>query len=143
VKIPSLLLLSAALSGTAGCAQGGSAIGPDAPLPTAVTCADASKLKDQAADARRRIRELGGDRAQIIGGNRAKFLGSLALLAQLKCKANVSEVDALLGEALEVGHVAETTTSEYEAARQWTEADLIIGDAVALLVSQLSAPVSR
>jgi len=111
-------------------------------LPATVNCADASTLRADAADARRYIAEQAGDRAQIIRGNRAKFLASLAVVAELRCKVSAGEVEALLEKALEVARVAETTRSEYEAAREWTEADLVAAEALALLVSQLPAPVA-
>jgi hypothetical protein len=84
-----------------------------------------------------------GDRARIIQGNRANFLASLAVVAEFRCKAGGGEVNALLEKALEIGRVAETTTSEYEAASRWTDADLVAAEAIALLVSQLPAPPSR
>ena len=139
-----LLLISAALFVAAGCAPAGEATGTSpAPLPTTVNCADASTLKAHAADARRHIAEQTGDRAKIIRGNRAKFLASLAVVAELRCKAGAGEVEALLEKALEVGRVAETIRSEYGAAREWTEADLVAAEAIALLVSQLPALPSR
>jgi hypothetical protein len=135
-----LLLISAALFAAAACAPAGEATGTSsAPLPTTVNCGDASTLKAQAADARRDIAEQKGDRAKIIKGNRAKFLASLAVVAELRCKASAGEVAALLEKALEVGRVAETTRSEYEAAREWTEADLVATEAITLLASQLPA----
>jgi hypothetical protein len=139
----SLLLISAALFVTAACTQGEAVGASVPPLPTTVSCAEAPRLKQDAANARRGTGAVTGDRAQIINGNRAKFLASLAAIAQLKCKANAAEVDALLGKALEVGHVAGTTNSQYEAAQRWTEADLIATDAIALLISQLPASTSR
>jgi hypothetical protein len=111
-----------------------------AALPLAVACTDAPQLREQAAAARGRIAALTGDRARIIAGNRAKLLSSLALVADLSCKADGAAVDLLIEEALEVGRQAEASTSEYEAARMWTEADLIASDAVALLVARLPAP---
>ena len=139
-----LLLISAALFGAVGCAPASEATGASpAPLPTAVNCADASTLKARAADARRHMAQQTGDRAKIISGNRAKFLASLAVVAELRCKANAGDVEALLEKALEVGRAAETNRSEYEAARAWTEADLVAAEALALLVKQLPAPPSR
>ena len=138
---PRNLLVSAALFGAIGCAPTGEATGASPPpLPSAVNCADASTLKTHAADARRHIAERTGDRAKIISGNRAKFLASLAAVAELRCKATAGEVDALLVKALETGRVAEATRSEYEAARRWTEADLVAAEVIAILISQLSAP---
>ncbi len=141
MTIRSLLLISVALVGATGCAQFRDAPAAEsAPLPSAVSCADASTLKERAVDARRGIVSVKGDRAKTISGNRAKFLTSLAAVAQLHCKTNVAEADALLRKALDTGHAAEATNSEYEAARLWTEADLLATDAMALLISQLSAP---
>jgi hypothetical protein len=86
--------------------------------------------------------EQAGDRAKI-SGNRARFLASLAVVAELRCKVPAREVDGLLQKALELGRVAEATQSEYAAARRWTEADLVAAEAIALRVSQLPAPPSR
>lgn len=139
-----LLLISAALIGAGACAQGGEAADASPPpLPTTVNCADASALEEDAGDARSRLARLTGDRAKIIAGNRAKFLASLAAVAKLKCRTNAAEVDDLLAKALEVGRVAETTGSEYDAARQWTDADLIASDAIARLINQVPTPSSR
>jgi hypothetical protein len=139
-----LVLISSILVGAVGCAPAGEATGPSpASLPTAVNCTDASTLKVHAADARHHIAEQTGDRAKIISGNRAKFLASLAVAAELRCKATVREVDGLLQKALEIGRAAEANRSEYEAARGWTEADLAAAEAIALLISQLPAAPSR
>ena len=144
MTIRNLSLISAALLCTVGCAPAGEATsGSPAPLPTAVNCVDTFTLKAHAADARRRIAEQTGDRARIISGSRAKFLASLAVVAELRCQATAGEVEALLQKALEVGRGAEATRSEYEAARGWTEADLAAADAIALLIRQLPAPSSR
>jgi hypothetical protein len=140
----SLSLVVAALVGVVGCSAPGEATRADAaPMPMTATCADASQLNDQAVDARRRSTGVTGDRAKIISGSRAKFLASLAAIAQLKCRTDVPETDAMLGRALEVARVAQTTSSEYEAAIRWIEADLIAADAIALMISQIPASPSR
>jgi hypothetical protein len=46
-------------------------------------------------------------------------------------------------KALQVARIAEATDSEYEAAIRWTEADLIAGDAIALLISRIPTPASK
>lgn len=141
MKWPWLVLM--ALGAVAGCGPAGGATTADAaPMPSTVVCADASALTSRALDARRQSAALTGDRARIIGGNRANFLASLATIAQLKCRTGLAEADALLGQALEVARQAEATTSEYEAAIRWTEADLIAADAVALLIGGIPAPAA-
>ncbi len=141
MRIRGLVLASATLLGGVGCAQGGEAIGVNSPpVPTAVACGDAPTLRQHAADARLGMGDVPGDRAAIIHGNRAKFLGSLAVVAALKCKAAAPEVEALIEQALAAGRAAETTRSEYDAARRWTEADLLATDAIALLVGQVPPP---
>lgn len=137
---PRLSLLSAMLLTMGACADPGkSPTGSAQPLPATVRCEDALELRDLAAAARAQITILPGDRAQIIGGNRAGFLASAAIIADLRCKAIAANVDTLLGEALAVGRAAEAATSEYEAAKRWAEADLIAADAIALLVRHLPA----
>ena len=138
MRTPNLLLVTAALVTAAGCGQAREASGAVAtPIPTTVSCADLSDLKERALDARRRSAETTGDRARIIAGSRAKFAASLASIAQLKCRTTAGEVDAVLGKALEIARGAEATRSEYEAALRWTEADLVATDAISLLVGQL------
>jgi hypothetical protein len=139
-----LFLVQAALVAVVGCGSGEKATSARAdPVPTAVSCTDAPQLKQRALDDRRLSGEQKGDRAKIIIGSRAKFLASLAIVADLKCRINVAEADALLGKALDAVRAAETPSSEYEAAIRWVEADLIVADAVALLISRLPAPLSR
>lgn len=138
-----LLLISAALVGTVGCAAGEATVANSASLPARVECADAPTLRIQAAEARRQMAEQTGDRARIIRGNRANFLASLVVVAELKCRTDGAAVNELLEQALEIGRVAEATRSEYEAASRWTEADLVAAEAIALLVSQLPASPPR
>lgn len=140
MTIRNLVLISSIMIGAVGCAPAGEATGASpAPLPTAVNCTDASRLKVDASGARRHIAVQTGDRAKIISGNRAKFIASLAVIAELRCKTSAREVDGLLQKALEIGRAAEANRSEYEAARGWTEADLLAAEAIALLISQLPA----
>ena len=138
MRMPSLLLVTAALVTSAGCGQAREASAADStPIPTTVNCADLSQLKERAVDARRRSAETTRGRARIIAGSRAKFAASLASIAQLKCRTSVPEADAMLGKAIEIARGADATRSEYEAAHRWTEADLIATDAIALLVGEI------
>lgn len=132
-----LRLLAATILVTTACTREGPASIGVEPLPASASCQDAAGLRDRAGEARRQSGDVTGDRAQIIAGNRAKFLGTIAMIAQLSCTATSSDAARLVERALEVAQGAQTTNSEYEAARRWTEADLIATDAIMLLLSQL------
>lgn len=144
MKIFSLFLLQVMLVAIAGCGGGGEAASARAvPAPTAASCADAPQLKQRAIEDRRKSGEVTGDRAKIISGSRARFLVSLAHVAELKCMTTVAEADTVLVKAFDAVRAAETTSSEYEAAIKWIEADLMAADAVTLLIGRLRATASR
>jgi hypothetical protein len=139
-----LFLIPAVLVAVLGCDKGaqGAHAAVD-PMPTAVSCTDASQLKQRALEDRRLRNELKGDRAKIIVGSRAKFLASLAIVAELECRVDAAATDSVLARAFDAARVAETTSGEYEAAIKWMEADLVAADAIALLISRLPAQSTR
>lgn len=144
VRFLGVLLVQAALLAAAGCGSAGETVRADGSrVPTAVMCSDAPQLRQQALDERRRTAELKSDRGRIISGNRAKFFASLATIAELTCAVATIPVDEDVRNALDAARAAEATSSEYDAAINWAEADLIASDVVARLVSQLSRQPSR
>lgn len=115
---------------------------PPPPAPTAVSCTDAPQLRQRAIDDRRQRAELDSDHERIYIGNRANFFASLAIVADLKCKVTLAEVDEALKPAFEAARKAEATRSMYERALSWGEADFIATQVIALLVRQLPGPAS-
>jgi hypothetical protein len=107
--------------------------------PTAVNCADASGLRQQALDARRQREETSSDQTRIVAGNRASFFASLATIADLKCRGTLPEADEALKPALEAARKAEAADSFYERAAQWTEASYIAAQVVGMLTKRLAA----
>lgn len=143
MRIPTLLLATAALGSAMGCGEAGEASAVDAtPLPTSVSCRDLTHLTEQAADARRLSGGGTRDRARIIVGARATFVASLATIAQLKCRTSAAEADVKLEEALVAARAAATTAGQYEAAQRWNEAALLAGVAITLLVNQIPMVVT-
>lgn len=66
-------------------------VGPvGSPAPTAVSCEDAARLRERAADVRRLALETTSDQVKVIAGNRAVFYTSLAITADLKCNSHPS-----------------------------------------------------
>lgn len=116
---------------------------PPAPAPTAVSCADASQLRQHAVDDRRQSDELDSDHERIYVGNRASFFASLAIIADLECKVTLAEADEALQPALEAARRAEDTSSLCEKAFAWGEADFIASRVIALLTQELPAPPPR
>ena len=136
--IPVLVALSACGSGSAATSDP-----PAPPAPTAVGCADAPQLKQRAADDRRRSAERSSDHEKIYIGNRANFFASLAILADLKCKVTLPEADEALKPAFEAARKAEATSSLYERALRWGEADFIAAEVAPLLIRQLPTPPAK
>lgn len=110
-----------------------------APAPTAVSCGDASALRQQALDARRQREETNSDQTRVVAGNRATFFASLATIAELKCKVTLPEADEALKPAFDAARKAEATHSFYERAVHWSEASYIAAQAVPLLTQRLTA----
>jgi hypothetical protein len=117
----------------------GNEVTPAAPAPTGVTCGDGLKLRQRAVDDRRQADHLKSDHEKIYVGNRAGFFASLAIIADLKCKVPLAETDEPLRPAFEAARKAESTSSMYERAIRWSEADFIASQVAALLIQQLPA----
>jgi len=100
-------------------------------------------LRQRAVDDRRQSDELRSDHERIYVGNRAGFFASLAIIADLKCKVTPAEADEALKPAFEAARKAEDTSSMYEMAFRWGEADFMATQVIALLVQQLPAPPSK
>lgn len=116
---------------------------PASPAPTAVSCADAPQLRQRAVDDRRQSDELDSDHERIYVGNRANFFASLAIIADLKCKVTLAEADEALKPALEAARKAETTSSMYERASRWGEADFIAAQVITVLIQLLPAQPTK
>lgn len=118
----------------------GNAVSPAASLtPAAARCTDAARLKQQSIDDRRRSDELKSDHERIYIGNRAGFFASLAIVADLTCLVTLTDADAALRPALEAARQAEASTSMYERAFRWSEANFITSQVIARQIQQLPA----
>ena len=137
--MPVLVALTACGNGNAA-----SSDSRPAPLaPTAVSCTDAPQLKQWAVDDRRRSAEQTSDHKKIYIGNRANFFASLAIIADLKCKVTLAEADEALQPAFMAARKAEATSSMYERAISWGEADFIAAQVAPLLIKQLPTAPSK
>ena len=108
-----------------------------APAPATVTCQDSAQLKQWAVDDRRYADGRKSDHEKIYIGNRASFFASLANIADLKCKVTLAAADEALKPAIEAARKAEATSSMYERAQRWSEADFMASQVIAQLIQQL------
>lgn len=132
VRAMTLILATASLSAC------GNAAPPAISLtPSAVSCTDAARLKQQSTDDRRRINELKSDHERIYIGNRAAFFASLAIVADLTCLVTLADADAALTPALDAARKAEASSSMYERASRWSEANFIASQVIARQIQQL------
>ena len=143
VVLSSALVGLVAVAACCGADQGVSASARSAPAPTAVSCADASDLRQRALDDRRQREETRSDQERIVAGSRATFFASLATIADLKCKVTLAEADDALKPAFDAARKAEATSSFYERAAQWGEANYFAAQVVPMLTKELSAGPSR
>ena len=116
---------------------------PSVAVPTEVHCADVAQLRQRAADDRSWSTTLKGDQERVTTGNRANFLSSLALIADLKCKVTVVNAEEALRPALDAARNAEAAGGFYEAAHLWNQATFNANQVAAVLTQQLALPSSR
>ena len=107
------------------------------PMPTAVNCGDATRLREQAAHDRRRVEQTRSDHERISVGSRANFLASLAVIADLKCKVAVAEGDDTLKAALEAARHADANHSVYESTNGFNAANFKATQVVEALLGRL------
>ena len=142
-----LLLAHVVLVAVTGCGSSGTAVdsrnGGVSAVPTAVNCADASRLKQRALDDRLQITETRSDHERIYLGNRANFFASLAIVADLTCRTTLPAADEAVTLALAAAREAAASSSMYERAKKWGEADSRATDAIAFLVQQLPLPPAK
>lgn len=112
-------------------------------VPTEVRCADAAHLRQGAADDRRRGAALRSDQERVSADDRSNFFASLAVIADLKCKAVVVEADEALRPALDAARRAETARGFYETAHLWNQATFTATEVASLLTQQLPSAPSR
>lgn len=128
-----------ALTATAACDRPSDPGPAGLPVPTAVTCADGPQLRQRADAERLRIAEITSDQGKIVGGSRAHFYMSLAIVAELKCKVTSADADIALSVALRAARDAEDAGTFYETAVHWTEAAVAANQAISEFIGQLSA----
>ncbi len=140
-----MFAIMVALTGTTACERSTDPGPTGSPGPTAVTCADGPQLRQRADDERLQISEMASDQGKIIGGSRASFYMSLAIIADLKCKDTSADADAntALSVALSAARDAEGAGTFYETALHWIEAGIAANQAIAALIGQLSASSER
>jgi hypothetical protein len=142
IRIDAVVLTVAVLIGMTayGCAGDIAKDAPASQVPAAVNCTDAPQLRQRALDDRRLSGQSSSDQDKINVGNRARFLASLAIVAELKCKVTLAAADDALQPALDAARKAQETPSFYERTVLWGEADFMATQVVAMLVQQLPAP---
>ncbi|CAN5867808.1 hypothetical protein BH23GEM9_BH23GEM9_29480 [soil metagenome] len=106
-------------------------------VPNAAGCSDASQWRQRAAEARSEALESSSDQARINFVNRANFLASMAVAADLQCIVNLNDSDQALEAALDAARSAESTRSFYEQTIRWGEAHHAANGAIELLVQRL------
>lgn len=108
-------------------------------VPSAVECTDAPVLRQRAEDNRGGLQELASDQAKIDAANSARFLASLAIIADLKCRTPLTEADQTLMSALELARNAANMSSFYQRAVAWNEANDRTLQVISMLVDRLPA----
>lgn len=136
----SLFATIVALTVTAACDRPGGPGPTGSPVPTAVACADAPRLRQRAAEEQLQVAETTSDQTRIVGASRASFYVSLAIVADLKCRVASADADTALSAALAAARSAEAAGTFYETAVRWTEAGVAASQAVSALIGQLPAP---
>jgi hypothetical protein len=107
-----------------------------------VHCADALQLRERAATDRRHSIEEKSDHARIQIGDRASYLASLAIVADLKCKRPLAVADDALRPAFEAARKAEAANSIYEMAFWWREANFAAMTVISQIIQDLPASTS-
>ena len=114
-----------------------------APLPATVNCEDAERLRDRATQDRRSSRERSSDQEKIDLASRARFIATLATIADLRCKVSPADANEILRRALDAARAAEDTRSFYARTLKWQEAGLIADEAVGLMIKRLPSPTAK
>jgi hypothetical protein len=136
----------ATLATVIGCGGGYNLAGNSrgtAPLPTTVNCEDAAQLRERAAVDRRSSRERSSDQESIDLASRARFVATLATIADLRCKVPLADADQILRSALDAARAAEDTSSFYARTLKWHEAGLIADEAVGAMIKRLPDPTAK
>ena len=141
-SLPFTLLLPIVAT-SLGCDHGATGAEVRLPIPTAVNCGDAQQLNERARDDRRRALASSSDQERIYVGNRASFFASMATVADLKCRHTSAAIDEALKPALEAARKAEASSSFYQRAVLWEEANFVVTQVTATLTQQLLAGPAR
>jgi dihydroorotase-like cyclic amidohydrolase len=135
-----LLLVPAAVLLLAACDSSGQADhtgGTAIAVSSTAACSDALPLRERAAEVRHRGLVVSSDQARLLLANRANFLASLAVAAELQCVVTLHDVEDALQAALQAARDAEGTAGFYAAATRWTEANSAVVRVIELLVQGL------
>ncbi len=114
-----------------------------ASLPATVNCEDSAQLRERAARDRRSSSERSSDQEKIDLASRARFVATLATIADLRCKVPLADAEEILRRALDAARGAEATASFYARTLKWQEAGLIADEAVALMIKGLPNPAAK
>jgi hypothetical protein len=140
------MFVTAAVVMVIGCAGDSNVAGDSrsaATLPATVKCEDAGQLRDRATQHRRSSRERSSDQEKVDLANRARFIATLATIADLRCKVTLSDADEILRRVLDAARDAESTGSFYERTLKWQDAGLIADEAVGLMINRLPSPAAK
>lgn len=108
-----------------------------ASLPVTVNCEDAAQLREQAARDRRSSSERSSDQEKIDLASRARFVATLATIADLRCRVPLAEADEILRRALDAARGAEGAGSFHARTLKWQEAGFIADEAVGLMIKRI------
>ena len=131
------VLVIAALATVIGCGGDSNLAGKPrgaASLPATVNCEDAAQLRERAARDRRSVSERTSDQERIDLASRARFVATLATIADLRCRVSGADADEIVRKALDVARAAEGTGSFYARTLKWQEAGFIMDEAVGLMI---------
>jgi hypothetical protein len=136
IPFPLAFTTFAVLAGCGGEASESASL-PPAPTPTVVRCSDAEQLRERAAGDRRLSVDEKSDHARIRLGDRASYLASLAIVADLQCKRPLAVANDALNPAFEAARKAEAANSIYEIAFWWREANFAAMTVISRIVQDL------
>ena len=134
------VFVTATLATVIGCGGGDSLGGSSRraePLPATVNCGDGAQLRERAARDHRSSSDRSSDQEKTDLASRARFVSTLATIADLRCKVPLAAADEILRRALDAARAAAGTGSFYARTLKWQEAGLIADQAVEVMIKGL------
>jgi hypothetical protein len=136
--VPAAMVLGA-LTACSGPQVGADFVDGDS-VPKTVDCEDARDLSNRATEDRRRVDESHSDHERIVVGSRSNFLASLAVVASLRCKVTMPEVDEAVEGALSAARGAAAASGVYEKTRGFNDATFHATRVAELMTARIASP---